>query len=118
MPGLVEGGSLDSASGPDLVRSRLGAGPEGAAGEGLRLAWPGRTDPLGRGQTDAEERDLGFRFPGGQHGGRPRDTNATAEVFPDEAGLLELASLWSIDPTTLDGHFKEPEPGLLGLLPG
>ena len=35
-------------------------------------------------------------------------------VFPDEASVMQLASLWSIDPTTLDEQFKEPETGLLG----
>ncbi len=27
---------------------------------------------------------------------------------------MQLASLWSIDPTILDEQFKEPEMGLLG----
>lgn len=32
----------------------------------------------------------------------------------DENNVLHLASLWSVDPTTLDEYFKEPIPGLLG----
>lgn len=34
--------------------------------------------------------------------------------IPDEACVMQLASLWSIDPTTLDHQFKEPATGLLG----
>ena len=33
---------------------------------------------------------------------------------PDEGCVMQLASLWSIDPTTLDEQFKEPRMGLLG----
>jgi hypothetical protein len=32
----------------------------------------------------------------------------------DEEGVMQLASLWSVDPTTLDEQFKEPLTGLLG----
>jgi len=31
---------------------------------------------------------------------------------------MQLASFWSIDPTTLDEQFKEPEMGLLGNVHG
>jgi hypothetical protein len=34
--------------------------------------------------------------------------------FPNEAGVMQLAYLWSIDPTTLDEQFKEPVMGLVG----
>jgi hypothetical protein len=41
--------------------------------------------------------------------------NGTTDLMPpDEGGVMQLASLWSIDPTTLDEQFKEPEKGLLG----
>jgi len=64
------------------------------------------------GQTK-EERALGF----GSFDGRSpaveqaRNTNS---ILPDEGGVMQLASLWSIDPTTLDEQFKEPLLGLLG----
>jgi hypothetical protein len=32
--------------------------------------------------------------------------------------VLQLACLWSIDPTTLDVNYQEPASGLLGRLPG
>ncbi len=34
--------------------------------------------------------------------------------IPDESCVLELACLWSIDPTTLNEQFKEPVMGMLG----
>jgi hypothetical protein len=49
------------------------------------------------------ERDLGLRSAGAQ--------------APDEATLMQLACLWSIDPTSLNEHFKEPMTGLLGEVP-
>jgi len=52
------------------------------------------------------ERDLGFGFLDGQP--------ATGTPAPDETGVMQIAALWSVDPTTLDEHFKEPQPGLLG----
>jgi hypothetical protein len=102
--------------------------------------WLGRNELTlwDEGKRTQEERDLGFRFLDRQSPAamRPQDTNVTTEIrrvddriltdaaagqaentgatVPDEAGLMELASLWSIDPTTLDEHFKEPEMGLLG----
>jgi hypothetical protein len=64
------------------------------------------------GQTK-EERDLGFRFlDGGAFAVEPaRNTNVT---HPDEDGVMQLAALWSLDPTTLNEQFKEPVMGLLG----
>jgi hypothetical protein len=43
--------------------------------------------------------------------GQARNKNVTV---PDESCVMQLASLWSIDPTTLDEQFKEPVMGLLG----
>jgi hypothetical protein len=43
--------------------------------------------------------------------GQAENRNAT---LPDEEGVMQLASLWSIDPTALGVQFKEPEMGLLG----
>ncbi len=64
------------------------------------------------GQTK-EERDLGFR----PSDGRSPDAEQVRDVngpIPDEDSVMQVASLWSIDPTALDEHFKEPERGLLG----
>jgi len=68
------------------------------------------------GPPTREERDLRFRFVDGQAAvierGRSQDP-----VLPDEACVMQLAALWSIDPTSLDQEFKEPLPGVLGKLP-
>jgi hypothetical protein len=60
-----------------------------------------------------EERDLGFQF---RREGPPAAEQAPDEkvTLPSEEAVMQLASLWSIDPTTLDGQFKEPQRGLLG----
>jgi hypothetical protein len=52
------------------------------------------------GAPTKEERDLGIRFNGG----------------PDEASVMHLADLWSIDPTSLNEQYKEPVMGLVGTL--
>jgi hypothetical protein len=64
------------------------------------------------GQTK-EERDLGFSFlAGGAFTTAPaRDREATA---PDEDCVMQVAALWSIDPSTLNEHYLEPATGLLG----
>jgi hypothetical protein len=54
-----------------------------------------------------EEREL---WPGRE----PGQDQQLDEGLPGEEGVLQLASYWSIDPTTLDEHFKEPVMGLLG----
>lgn len=84
-----------------------------------------------------EERDLGFSPPRGRAPGvepapntdittaivRPDDriaVTAAGQVQdrnaapPDEDGVMQLASLWSIDPTSLGRQFKEPVTGLVG----
>ncbi|MBV9122023.1 MAG: hypothetical protein JO112_01525 [Planctomycetes bacterium] len=63
-----------------------------------------------------EERDLGFQFLQGRSPGL-EPTPSAAAALPDAKSVLQLASLWSIDPTTLDGFFKEPGKGLLGRPP-
>lgn len=65
------------------------------------------------GRQTHEERHLGFQSFDGRSPGVERgpDKNIT---LPDEEGVMQLASLWSIDPTTLDEHFREPLTGLLG----
>ncbi len=63
-------------------------------------------------QTE-EERDLGFRF-----GDAPAETeNGDHLTTPDEGCVLQLASLWSVDPSALDEHFSEPVFGLIGNVP-
>jgi hypothetical protein len=60
-----------------------------------------------------EERHIGFRFSSEQSIAVEPARNMDG-TLPDEAGVMQLACLWSIDPTTLDRHFKEPVTGLLG----
>jgi len=65
------------------------------------------------GAQTKEELDLGFRFSDGRSPTVEQIENEKVTV-PDEDGVMQLASLWSIDPTTLDEQFREPLPGLLG----
>jgi hypothetical protein len=65
------------------------------------------------GKPTKEERDLGFRFAEGQPPTVEQSENEQATVL-DEDGVMQLAYVWSIDPTTLDEQFSEPLPGLLG----
>jgi hypothetical protein len=65
------------------------------------------------GEPTQEEQESGFRF--------SHDPSSTSELaqdknltYPSERGVMQLAYLWSIDPTTLDEQFKEPVMGLLG----
>jgi hypothetical protein len=65
------------------------------------------------GALTREERGLGLGFqgelpPAAEQGGEAGVTP------PEEGDVLQLASYWSVDPTTLDEHFKEPVMGLLG----
>jgi hypothetical protein len=65
------------------------------------------------GAPTKEERDLGFRFfDGGAITAEPGGNTSVSR--PDEDFVTQLACLWSIDPTTLDRHFKEPVMGLIG----
>lgn len=68
------------------------------------------------GAQTKEERDLGFHFvtvrpPEVESGGKRASEDL---LFPNEGCVMQLASYWSIDPTTLDEQFKEPVMGLLG----
>jgi len=65
------------------------------------------------GAPTKEERDLGFRFSDGRSPAVEIAQNKNV-TLPNEAGVMQLACLWSIDPTTLDEQFKEPLMGLLG----
>ncbi len=69
------------------------------------------------GQPAKEERELGFEFVNGPQceigQGHP-ELNCNVSG-PNEKSVMELASLWSIDPTTLGAEDKEQATGLLGL---
>src|ERR1051326_7612147 len=63
-------------------------------------------------QTEAE-RELGFDFKNQQS--QPSEQSETPSLIrPDESAVMQLASIWSVDPTTLDEQFGEPLMGLLG----
>jgi hypothetical protein len=65
------------------------------------------------GTPTKEERELGFHFFDGRAPVVEQAQNKNV-IVPDEGGLMQLACLWSIDPTTLDEQFKAPLMGLLG----
>lgn len=67
------------------------------------------------GPPTAEEDGLGFRFVAGQPPQAETDVPDELVPLPDD-GVLHLAALWSLDPSTLDAEFKEPNSGLLGTL--
>jgi hypothetical protein len=67
------------------------------------------------GTPTKEERNLNFRFLD-ERSISVKPVQNQNRTVPDEAGLMELACLWSIDPTTLDQQYKEPLMGLLGNL--
>lgn len=89
-------------------QGRLVRGYGRLGGHGLTL-WD-------EGGPTAEERDLGLRFVAEQSPAAEQVHNQQV-TLPDESAVLQLACLWSIDPTTLDEHFKEPMNGLLGNAP-
>jgi hypothetical protein len=67
------------------------------------------------GAQTKEERDLGLPFSAGPSS--PADQGQKPNVaLPTEERLMQLACLWSIDPTGLDEQFKEPAMGLVGQL--
>jgi hypothetical protein len=69
------------------------------------------------GSRTLEERDLGLRFFDERS---PEAENSGSEVsmLPDEASVMQLAALWSIDPSSLDENFKELVMGMLGSITG
>jgi len=66
------------------------------------------------GKQTKEERDLGFEFFNPDSFSASPMPATNGQQVPDEACVMQLASLWSIDPSTLDESFKEPTSGLLG----
>ncbi len=67
------------------------------------------------GTATDEEAALGFRFDPGQPPQVEEGETGDLAPFPED-GVLQLAHLWSIDPTSLDEYLKEPGSGLLGTL--
>ncbi len=65
------------------------------------------------GRPTQEERDLGFQF-ADRRSPAVEQAQQQNGTLPDEGGVMLLASLWSIDPTTLNEQFQEPLQGLLG----
>jgi hypothetical protein len=57
------------------------------------------------GAQTKEERKLGFQFD---------DARSATNGAPDENCVMQVAFLWSIDPTSLDEQYKEPLMGALG----
>jgi hypothetical protein len=70
-------------------------------------AWLGRNGRTlwDEGAPTTEECELGFQF---------IDGRSESGAVPDEDAVMQLAFLWSIDPTSLDENFKEPMTGLMG----
>jgi hypothetical protein len=66
------------------------------------------------GKQTKEERDLGFEFFNPDSISASPIPDSKVLQVPDETCVMQLASLWSIDPTTLDESFKEPATGLVG----
>jgi hypothetical protein len=67
------------------------------------------------GAPTREERGLGFGCRDGLYPAAGQGQHEEARC-PDEAGLMQLACLWSIDPTSLNVQVKEPTMGILGEL--
>lgn len=65
------------------------------------------------GTPTKEEYFLGLRFLDG-HSAVVEPAQTRDAPLPNEAGVMQLASFWSFDPTTLDSSFKEPVMGLVG----
>jgi len=72
------------------------------------------------GSPTKEESDLRFEFVNGpscEIGQSDPIANRNL-AGPIEESVMELASLWSIDPNSLDAHYKEQTLGILGSLEG
>ena len=65
------------------------------------------------GEPTREERDLGLRSLESQCPVAEGTVNKNSNL-PDERRVMQLASLWSVNPTTLDKNFKRQDTGLLG----
>jgi hypothetical protein len=78
----------------------------GWSGEQGRTIWE-------LGDTTIEERNIGLDKvpPPTPHGD---DRAGQVQVIPDESLVLQLAFLWSIDPSSLSREYKEPVMGITG----
>jgi hypothetical protein len=88
------------------------------AWKGLLLrgyGWSGRQSSViwDHGLQTKQEFNLGFRFTDGPTT-PPSAKRAEDPTTADESCVMQLAALWSVDPTALDEHFQEPVTGLLG----
>jgi hypothetical protein len=82
--------------------------------------WHGRRSSViwNEGPQTKHEFNLGFRFTDGPTT-PPVVKRAEDPTTADESCVMQLAALWSVDPSALDEYFAEPATGLLGtLLPG
>ncbi len=71
-----------------------------------------------KGRTGKEERSLGlklFELRGVQ--GREGDAGGEMILYPTEEHVLQLARLWSLDPTTFDTVQTEPGLGFIAIAP-
>jgi hypothetical protein len=68
------------------------------------------------GPQTKQEFTLGFRFTDGPTT-PPVVKRADDPTTADESCVMQLASLWSVDPSALDEYFAEPVAGLIGELP-
>jgi hypothetical protein len=80
--------------------------------------WHGRRSSViwNEGPQTKHEFNLGFRFTDGPPT-PPVVKRAEDRTTPDEGCVMQLAALWSVDPTTLDEHFAEAMAGILGDVP-
>ena len=69
--------------------------------------WPGKRGLTlwDEGAPTREERALSFSW---------LDRQSAPGVAPDENAVMQLATLWSIDPTGLNEQYREPVMGLVG----
>jgi hypothetical protein len=93
------------------ARARKGKVLRGYAWHGGRSSVIWNTGP----QTK-HEFDLGFRFTDGPTT-PPTVKRADDPITADENCVMQLASLWSVDPSNLDEHFWEPVDGIVGEIP-
>jgi hypothetical protein len=96
--------------------SELHVWARGQKGRFLRgYGWHGKRSLViwNEGPQTKQEFNLGFRFTDGpttppvvKHAGDP--------TTADENCVMQLAALWSVDPSVLDDHFSEPVAGIVG----
>jgi hypothetical protein len=80
--------------------------------------WHGRRSSVlwNEGAQTKDEFNLGFRFTDGPTT-PPVIKRAEDPTTADEGCVMQLAALWSVDPSGLDEYFSEPVEGLVGEVP-